>query len=102
MRLKAIKILLLLLPVLIGLLLVFNIERRTPQITVVKLIARCQLELYEPPAQPTYSVCLSCPRVDTIRLWPLPMIYPFFEDWHDQPAPPDTKMVQNGTKWDKK
>ena len=47
----------------------------------VKLINRCDLEIYDKPLQPFRTVVISCPRMDMIRVWPLPIQHPWFEDW---------------------
>src|SRR4030042_6593123 len=32
----------------------------------------------------TPGICrIGCPRIDIIRLWPLPIMQPWFEDWWD-------------------
>ena len=33
-----------------------------------------------PPSQPEQTLVLACPRIDAIRLWPLPLEQPWDED----------------------
>ena len=47
----------------------------------VRLINRCKLDIYDKPLQPFRTVVISCPRMDMIRVWPLPIQHPWFEDW---------------------
>ena len=47
----------------------------------VRLINRCELDIYDKPLQPFRTVVISCPRMDMIRVWPLPIQHPWFEDW---------------------
>ena len=54
----------------------------------VSPIASCQLEFYDRTVQPMYTIALSCPGIDTIRLWPFPIIKPWFEDWFENPVTP--------------
>lgn len=48
------------------------------------------MELYDRTTQPTFTMAYSCPGEDTIRLWPLPILQPFYEDWQDWSAPDQT------------
>jgi hypothetical protein len=50
-----------------------------PGVTEIKLLVGCQLEYFDTTAQPVSTLVLSCPRVDSIRLWPLPILQPWFE-----------------------
>ena len=34
--------------------------------------------------QPVYTITLACPRMDMMRLWPLPIQQPWFEDWWEK------------------
>lgn len=49
-------------------------------VTALRLIGRCELEYFDTTLQPINTLVLSCPRVDYIRLWPLPIQQPWFED----------------------
>jgi hypothetical protein len=45
----------------------------------------CSLMHYTPAsAQPFRTITLDCPGVDSIRLWPLPLVWPWYEDWFEQ------------------
>ena len=46
-----------------------------------KLPARCELFFFFGESQPTFTVALGCPGKDLVRLWPLPVTSPWFEDW---------------------
>ena len=37
--------------------------------------------LWDEESQPTFTVALGCPGKDLVRLWPLPVTSPWFEDW---------------------
>ena len=64
--------------------LAFRSYRLTPHVLHVPLIARCELELYEPyDTQPVFTIVFACPRVDSIRLWPFPITQPRAEDWFE-------------------
>ena len=56
-------------------------------VTVLRLVGRCELELFDTTLQPINTLVLSCPRMDMIRLWPLPVVHPWFEDWFETPNP---------------
>lgn len=70
-------------PVLLTLLLVSRSKEIVPGVTAVRLVGGCQVELYDTSAQPVFTVAFSCPGVDTIRLWPLPVL----QDWQEKPDP---------------
>ncbi len=44
-----------------------------------KLPGRCEIILFSRSLQPVYTIALACPRMDMIRLWPLPVRQPWFE-----------------------
>jgi hypothetical protein len=55
---------------------VFQARETVPGITS-RPLGPCYLDWFsERPA-----LVLACPRTDIIRLWPLPVEYPWFEDW---------------------
>jgi len=51
-----------------------------------RLVGGCKLYHFTQPAQPMNAWVLAFPRRDIIRLWPLPVQQPWFEDWwEDKP-----------------
>ena len=48
-------------------------------VTATSIIADCELEIFDKPAQPVRTITLACPRKDRIRLWPLPIVQPWYE-----------------------
>ena len=40
----------------------------------------CQLQYYYPPEQSVNTLVLTCPRMEMMRLWPLPVEQPWFKD----------------------
>jgi hypothetical protein len=55
-------------------------------VTGFGLAGGCKLYHFNQPAQPMNTWVLACPRKDMIRLWPLPVQQPWFEDWwRDKP-----------------
>jgi hypothetical protein len=54
------------------------LSSRTYQLTqdarATRLVAGCELWDIVPPSQPTRTLVLACPRMDVIRLWPLPVL----------------------------
>jgi hypothetical protein len=59
--------------------LVSRVKPLIPGATSAKLVAGCEIAFLDTRLQPAFTVVLACPRVDSIRLWPLPVIYPWFE-----------------------
>ena len=54
-----------------------------PGATAIELVAGCQATLMDTRLQPVFTISLDCPSVDSIRLWPLPIIQPFYEDGYE-------------------
>jgi len=54
-----------------------------PGATAIKLVRGCQATLMDKRLQPVFTISLDCPGVDSIRIWPLPIIQPFMEDWYE-------------------
>ena len=58
---------------------------RTPHykggVTTNQLASRCELDNFDNTVQPMHTLAFACPGMDYIRLWPLPMQKPLFEDW---------------------
>ena len=42
-------------------------------ITAMHLTGNCELQYYTPPAQPVNTLVLTCPVMEMMRLWPLPV-----------------------------
>lgn len=42
-------------------------------ITAMDLAFNCQLQYYYPPAQSVNTLVLTCPMMEMMRLWPLPV-----------------------------
>ena len=58
-----------------------HIHESIPGATDIELVSRCKLVYFDTRLQPFNTLVLMCPRVDAIRLWPLPIIQPWFRDW---------------------
>jgi hypothetical protein len=68
------------------------------RVTGVKLVGGCELYFFSPPAKPEKTLALACPRVDLIRLWPLPVTTTWFEDWWEDNRPKGVYgVILNGT-----
>lgn len=70
----------------ISLSLVFTIlflsaSELVPGATSYELIEDCELIHFGIRLQPTNTLALACPGMDMVRLWPLPIQKPWFEDW---------------------
>ena len=50
----------------------------------LRLINNCEMVFIDKRLQPVYTVVLDCPGNDSIRLWPLPVVDPWFEDWWER------------------
>lgn len=74
-----------LITLLLAVFLVSRVEQPLPGATSIKLMAGCQVDLLDSRLQPVLTVALSYPGVDYIRLWPLPVLKPWYED----PAAPE-------------
>jgi hypothetical protein len=67
------------------------------------LVGRYELIHYDERLQPFPTFILTCPRMDMIRIWPLPVIQLWDEDWwekfreleYTQFAPDTNKNVRN-------
>jgi len=92
-------------PLLVGILIGFltpliialaisRVQPILPGATAVKLVAGCQATLMDTRIQPVFTISLDCPRVDSIRLWPLPIIQPFYEDGYE--GKPEEEMLGTG------
>lgn len=93
---KVIKLVCLLLAFLLFLFLLWelyifcNIDQPVKGAITVRFAPFCHITTYDKRLQPFFTVTLDCRRVDSIRLWPLPIIYPWYEDWFEYlPDPSD-------------
>jgi hypothetical protein len=50
-------------------------------VTGFRLVGECSLYNFTQTTQPMQIWVLACPRKDMIRLWPLPIQQPWYEDW---------------------
>jgi len=50
----------------------------------LRLINNCEMVFIDKRLQPVYTVVLDCPGKDSIRLWPLPVVDPWVEDWRER------------------
>ena len=41
------------------------------------------MDFFDKVLQPFFMVVVACPRRDMIRIWPLPVVDPWFEDWYE-------------------
>lgn len=63
-----------------------------PGAVSTELPGRCEIIQFGIGLQPVYTVALACPRMDMIRLWPLPVQQPWFED-RMEPIRLDPKII---------
>jgi hypothetical protein len=52
-----------------------------PGAVSTELPGRCAIIQFGRGLQPVYTIVLACPMMDMIRLWPLPVQQPWFDDW---------------------
>lgn len=52
-------------------------------LTRVQVIPKCSVYFYEKTHQPMFTISLDCAGVDSIRIWPFPIIQPFNDDWRE-------------------
>jgi len=58
-------------------------HENVPGATAFELVGRCKLIHFDTRLQPVNTLVLACPKKDMIRLWPLPVQQPWFEDSWD-------------------
>ncbi len=44
------------------------------------LAGRCAIDVFSPKVQSQWTIAIACKGVDYIRVWPLPVVKPWFED----------------------
>ena len=59
--------------------LTLRTEETIPGAVSINLPGRCEIIQFGRELQPVYTIVLACPRMDMIRLWPLPVKKPWFE-----------------------
>ena len=64
-----------------------RIGKTIPGVFRIELVNTCQMDFFDTTVQPMRHVIYSCPRMDSIRLWPLPVLQPWYEDWYEYYAP---------------
>ena len=96
-RYLRILVLLLLAGAILASLLALRPYQKISGVRAVRLPARCELELYDQTVQPVATAVLACPGVNAIRLWPLPVLQPWYED---PLSPPEGIKAGSGTKVD--
>ena len=62
--------------------LVLQTDEPIPGALSTDLPGSCELIKFGRALQPVVTIAMACPGVDMIRLWPLPVQQPWFED-HD-------------------
>ena len=65
--------------------LVSRTRETIPGAVSTELPGRCEIIQFDRSLQPVYTIALACPRMDMIRLWPLPVQQPWFEDKWEKP-----------------
>ncbi len=50
------------------------------------------MDVYSKELQPFVTAAVACLRRDMIRIWPLPVVDPWFEDWCEEPR--ETMLVE--------
>ena len=53
--------------------LLFASSVNIPGAVITKLPGRCEIIQFGRGLQPVYAIVLGCPRMDMMRLWPLPV-----------------------------
>jgi len=61
-------------------------KKPIPGVITYQFVWRCKIWSLDTSLQPTHTVALACPGVDLIRLWPLPIQHPWFEDSAEPPV----------------
>ena len=80
--------LLLIAAAILGAELALNTSEFIPGVFITRLPIGCELTYYDKTRQPVFTIAASCPHKDMVRLWPWPVISPWFED-PPKPGPSD-------------
>ena len=67
-------------------LLASRIHEIVPGAITIELTGRCALIHFDSTLQPVNTLVLACPKMDMIKLWPLPIEQPWFEDGWEKPS----------------
>ena len=67
-------------------LLASRIHEIVPGAMAIKLAGRCELIHFDNTLQSVNTLVLGCSKKDLIKLWPLPMEQPWFEDGREKPS----------------
>jgi hypothetical protein len=65
--------------------LVSSIREPVEGAKTVDIYGLCEIVRYDTRLQPFVTWTIDCPRADSIRIWPLPIVYPWMEDWWEKP-----------------
>ena len=63
-----------------------GIDEIVPGALAIDLTGSCELIHFDTTLQPVNILVLSCSKMDMIRLWPLPIEQPWFEDGWEKPS----------------
>ena len=69
--------------------LLTRVDTSLPGFTSIRLVRGCEVWVFDERLQPEDTVVLACPRMDGVRLWPLPVMSPWAEDgweWWEGPG----------------
>jgi len=61
-------------------LLASRMSEIVPGATAYQLMSKCEFIYFNKSLQPVNTLALACSGIDLIRLWPLPVLQPWFED----------------------
>ena len=67
-------------------LLASRIHEVIPGAITIELAGSCTLTHFDTTLQPVNTLVLACPKMDMIKLWPLPIEQPWFEDVWGKPS----------------
>lgn len=66
-------------------LLTSRIHETDPGAVAIDLTGKCSLVHFDTTLQPVNTLVLACSKMDTLKLWPLPIEQPWFEDGCEKP-----------------
>lgn len=56
----------------------FTIDRSIIGVTSIRFM-KCEMNIYDKALIPTLTLTILCPGQDTMRIWPLPFVKPWWE-----------------------